>query len=487
MSTKLFLSIAVRALLFLRMMTSHGFTLSNHNNNNAILLQQWIKQPLKPLFVTSSISSLSSSSPYSQQHVDDDDDLNMIESSTLRQLYPKLVAWKKEYGNPNIPLNIEGGRQCQLLRRLHIQQKLRPNDIELLRQLYPKLVAWKKEYGNPNIPLNIEGGRQCQLLRRLHIQQKLRPNEIELLENLDFNLKISLEDLYYEADFEDMYARLTEYQLRYPNDPVTKKYRSDPELGAWATGLRRLGTEAVQPEHVLRLNAINFNWKSKRSCGSKFMLEYRDIEDKVRIYGTDYLQTSKVQNGYRKNDPIDSNIPLNSEGGRQCQLVRRLHIQQKLRPGEIELLENLGFIFLLTLEDLYYEADFDDMYNRISNYQRLHPNDSIPKKYRPDPELGAWATGLRRLGPDNVRPEHVQKLAQINFQWKSSSPCGSKFMLEFRDLVEKVRLYGRDYLDTEDVQKWISKERSNRLNDKMNDTRYHYMVELIGTNWMEEE
>jgi len=181
------------------------------------------------------------------------------------------------------------------------------------------------------------------------------------------------------------------------------------------------------------------------------------------------------------------NIPLNSEGGRQCQLVRRLHIQQKLRPGEIELLENLGFIFLLTLEDLYYEADFDDMYNRISNYQRLHPKDSIPKKYRPDPELGAWATGLRRLGPDNVRPEHVQKLAQINFQWKSSSPCGSKFMLEFRDLVEKVRLYGRDYLDTEDVQKWISKQRSNRLKKKMSDTRYHYMIDLIGNDWMTEE
>ena len=35
------------------------------------------------------------------------------------------------------------------------------------------------------------------------------------------------------------------------------------------------------------------------------MLEYRDIEDRVRIYGTDYLQTSKVQNGYRKNDPTD--------------------------------------------------------------------------------------------------------------------------------------------------------------------------------------
>jgi len=280
MSTKLFLSIAIRALLFLRM-TSHGFSLSSTNNNNAILLQQSIKQPLKPLFVTSSISSLSSSLPNYQQQHDDDDDLNIIESSTLRKLYPKLVAWKKEYGNPNIPLNIEGGRQCQLL-------------------------------------------------RRLHIQQKLRPNEIELLEHLDFNFQISLEDLYYEADFEDMYVRLAEYQRLYPNDPVTKKYRPDPELGAWATGLRRLGTEAVQPEHVRMLNAINFNWKSKRACGSKFMLEYRDIQD-------------------------------------------------------------------------------------------------------------------------------------------------------------KVRLYGRDYLDTEDVQKWISKERSNRLNDKMNDTRYHYMVELIGTNWMEEE
>ena len=85
------------------------------------------------------------------------------------------------------------------------------------------------------------------IVAKITYSTKTTTERNRIIRNLDFNFQISLEDLYYEADFEDMYVRLAEYQRLYPNDPVTKKYRPDPELGAWATGLRRLGTEAVQP------------------------------------------------------------------------------------------------------------------------------------------------------------------------------------------------------------------------------------------------
>merc|ERR1711937_1001322 len=145
-----------------------------------------------------------------------------------------------------------------------------------LRQLFPKLIAWKQQYGNPNIPLGTSDGRQCQLLRRLHIQQKLTPSEVELLEDIGFTFQLSLDDLYYDADFETMFLRLTEYQKLNPDGPpIPKKYRPDPELGAWATGLRRLGPDRVKSEHAKALNSIQFQWTSPRSCGSKFMLQYR--------------------------------------------------------------------------------------------------------------------------------------------------------------------------------------------------------------------
>jgi len=184
------------------------------------------------------------------------------------------------------------------------------------------------------------------------------------------------------------------------------------------------------------------------------------------------------------------NIPLGASDGRQCQLVRRLHIQQKLTAGEVELLEDIGFTFQLSLEDLYYDANFEKMFTRLAEYQKLHPDGPpIPKKYRPDPELGAWATGLRRLGADRVEIQHVTSLNSIQFQWTSPRSCGSKFMIEFRDIAQRAQQHKtnkEDYIkETPDILQWIQKQRKSRMNSKMSETRYHYMVDLLGDKWME--
>lgn len=152
----------------------------------------------------------------------------------------------------------------------------------VLQQVYPSLLKWKQEYGHPNIPLGSTEGRQCATLRRLHIQNKLTDEEVTWLEELGFTFH-SMEDVYHDVDFDTLLGRLLEYEAKHPesNFQVPKKCPEDPELGAWVTGIRRLGPEGVDPEHAERLNEIGFAWVSSRKCGSKFMVQYKELVEKA--------------------------------------------------------------------------------------------------------------------------------------------------------------------------------------------------------------
>jgi hypothetical protein len=155
----------------------------------------------------------------------------------------------------------------------------------VLQQVYPDLVQYTKQYGHPNIPLGCEAGRQCNTLRRLRIQEKLVDSDIELLNSLHFTWH-SFEDVYVQQKeyFDDFVLRLKEYSNANNGDlSPPKKYPADPELGAWVTAVRRLYmVDAVDVSHVAVLNALGFQWHSPRKCGSKFMQQYRTIQERLR-------------------------------------------------------------------------------------------------------------------------------------------------------------------------------------------------------------
>lgn len=154
----------------------------------------------------------------------------------------------------------------------------------VLRQVYPQMVRHLEEYGNPNIPLGSSEGRQCETLRRLHTQNKLTDDEVELLTELGFRWH-NLEDIYEVVDFDELYQRLVRYRRDHDDDDDAawppKKYPSDPELGAWVTGLRRRGPDHVSSEHRAKLDEIGFRWVSQRKCGSSFMKQYRAIAQRL--------------------------------------------------------------------------------------------------------------------------------------------------------------------------------------------------------------
>jgi hypothetical protein len=180
------------------------------------------------------------------------------------------------------------------------------------------------------------------------------------------------------------------------------------------------------------------------------------------------------------------NIPLGNSDGRQCQTLRRLHIQQKLTDEEVEWLDSLGFIFH-SLEDVYQDVDFNELFARLMEYEASHPasNFQIPKKCVEDPELGAWVTGIRRVGKEAVDPDHAKRLNEVGFAWESTRKCGSKFMLRYKELVLQVEAEGRDIvLDDPKTTSWIKAQQEVVKRGAMSQTRIHYLEELFGDSWL---
>jgi hypothetical protein len=179
------------------------------------------------------------------------------------------------------------------------------------------------------------------------------------------------------------------------------------------------------------------------------------------------------------------NIPLGSKEGKQCETLRRLHIQGKLSDDLVDLLTKLGFRWH-SLEDVYETCNFDDLYQRLIEYSKETGNLSPPKKFPADPELGAWVTGIRRLGHDKVLPAHAERLNAIGFEWTSPRKCGSAFMEQYREIQARLTDGEADIWDSDvRVQRWVKAQQEACARGALTETRKHYMATLLGEDWMD--
>jgi hypothetical protein len=187
------------------------------------------------------------------------------------------------------------------------------------------------------------------------------------------------------------------------------------------------------------------------------------------------------------------NIPLGSTAGRQCETLRRLHTQQKLSLSDVALLDTFQFRWH-SLEDVAKTADFQELFARLIRYRDDHEGDvSPPKKYPADPELGAWVTGLRRVGEADTDVDRVRMLNDIGFQWESPRQCGSAFMIQYRDILERLNVASAsaDAVSAADaiiaepeVQQWVQAQREAVKRGTLSETRQHYMESVAGVDWL---
>jgi hypothetical protein len=144
-----------------------------------------------------------------------------------------------------------------------------------------------------------------------------------------------------------------------------------------------------------------------------------------------------------------------------------------------------------SLEDVYKQHEFDPLFQRLIEYGGDY---SPPKKYAPDPELGAWVTALRRLYKINkVQLSHIQQLDAIGFHWitPSHQKCGSQFMKQYRSVLQQYEhSLPLCQLSIEEIDEttleWIQAQQQKmaKPNDTapLSHTRQQYLRELIYGN-----
>ena len=97
-------------------------------------------------------------------------------------------------------------------------------------------------------------------------------------------------------------------------------------------------------------------------------------------------------------------------------------------------------------------ARWNDMFDRLLEFKRLHGHCLVPNRYANDPSLGAWVSTQRRhykmlkSGEKNVSspmtPERASRLASIGFAWATSDPRHVPWETRFKELLEFKREHG---------------------------------------------
>ena len=276
--------------------------------------------------------------------------------------------------------------------------------------------------------------------------------------------------------------------------------------------LARKSTHAYTTQLTTRFNSYIFNSKltvlSTNNHSKTNMVqrnkkalystenECNDINENIHIEIPDVIENivfrgvycAMIKNIEQFGNP---NIPLGTTDGKKCKTLRRLYKQNKLTSEEVQLLSKMGFIFE-SLEDVYDNADFDDILARLKAYKNKNDNFQIPKKYKADPELGAWVAMVRRLGPYGVSATTSEKLNEIGFEWKSLRKCGSSFMSQYRETRKKLE-YNNDILTGQEVinndkqlKKWLQAQKDAHGYGNLSEARINYLEQLkeFGVDWL---
>ena len=90
------------------------------------------------------------------------------------------------------------------------------------------------------------------------------------------------------------------------------------------------------------------------------------------------------------------------------------------------------------------QEKWDEMFERLVEYKKIHGNCLVPNRYSDDPALGAWVSTQRRQykvlrsGTSQstpMTPERALRLASIGFVWTAKDPRHVAWEVRYRELV----------------------------------------------------
>ena len=337
------------------------------------------------------------------------------------------------------------------------------NTLELQwEEMFDVLKEYKKIHGYCNIPQgwivnNLKLGTWVQTQRGNYQNGKLSEDRIKSLEDIGFVWDP------YESTWEEMFDALNEYEKLHGHCNVPTSYvLNGRTLGIWVSTQRSNYQNGKLSEYrIKRLEDIGFVWDPYESTWEEM---FGALNEYKKIHG-------------------HCNVPRiwleNKQLSVWVKLQRNYYQKGNLSIDRINRLEEIGFVW----EQL--ELKWEEMFNALNEYKKIHGNCNVPKDYREYKKLGTWV-GRQRTNYQNSKlsEDRIERLEEIGFEWEQLE---LKWEEMFNALNEYKKIHGncnvpKDYREYKKLGTWVHVQRSNYQNGKLSEDRIK-RLEDIGFTW----
>lgn len=222
--------------------------------------------------------------------------LNSRYSSKWEESFLKLKNYKKIHGTCQVSLKIDPvlQRWTCAQRNAFYAGKLSQDRLDRLNgirfpwsikegywmKMYDALLEFKARYGHTKVPFQWSKNHKLAdwVYRTKVNKDNLEVQKIELLDEIGFDWTLARRNV---VPWKTMYKRLVDFKHEHGHTQVPVKWKKDPKLGKWVSRMR-YEKDNLDPERVLLLDAIDFNWAYRSKKGRQVQPEYQQEEEGIQ-------------------------------------------------------------------------------------------------------------------------------------------------------------------------------------------------------------
>jgi Helicase associated domain len=337
------------------------------------------------------------------------DQLDRVE--VVRNLYPSMT--ENKLARP--------ARKAVVAMWRHNQKPVKKGWLEV----YGRLKDFYRLHGNSNVPQRYPDdpalGAWVSRQRGSRHRQLLTDVQRSLLAEVEFTWEVQRER--FDRLWNESYEKLKEYKNERGNCDVPAHYgRDQPRaLGNWVhMQKQRYHQGLLRDDRKRRLKALGFNWEMDPQYVWR---ADRDVKAQELLWQENYEKLVEFTRTY--GHTLVPNLFVNGKPeclGRWVRAQRTSYLQNTLPAYRKELLEELGFIWMVLARGhssgsrSMCHLSWKEMYARLLSYRQDHGDCRVPSDYSQDEQLAHWVEELRSgLKTGSIHPARIERLDAIGF------------------------------------------------------------------------
>ena len=277
------------------------------------------------------------------------------------------------------------------------------------KEMYKRLVAYKKEHNNTNVPQRCNKdpqlGRWVNAQRISHRKKKMTESHKCLLNSIEFVWEFFLTKN--KATWEEMYQRLVAHKNEHKTK-IPQIYKEDLQLGRWVNTQRSVyKNKKMMEERKRLLNSISFVWEDSRTGknnNGEDDAQWEEMYQRLVAYKQEHKNIEVLQRC--KEDP---------RLGHWVNYQRTVYRDDRMTEKRKRLLNSIDFVWEVSPNK---KEPWEEMYKRLVAYKKEHNGTNVPHRYEEDPHLGYWVQYQRSMyRNDKITEMRKRLLNTIGFVW----------------------------------------------------------------------